>query len=300
MPQLQKTYRLQSHEKFDFEKTIHSLRRGEQDPVNIIENNRWTRCFNVKDKPVVIETFKKKHTIMNQLYGSATAPEVKNVISRCLGLDDPLWATNPGKKYKRLAAHWHVAVPGYASLFEAFVLTIFGQLVSVAVANHMRKNFMSTFGERHSFDGQTFLEFPRAEAIAHMSIDNLASLKITRMKARSIIELAQGFVEKDLAVQIALADRKQLYALLNQYHGIGRWTIDWVALRELRQFDIIPSTDLAVRKAFSWWLETPEILAASDLDVIASDLYPLGGAIMYRVLSAYSAAQQGSKLNVGI
>lgn len=289
---MQKTYRLPSHEKFDFEKTIHNLRRGEQDPVNIIANNRWTRCFNLQNKPVVIETFKKKQIIMNQLYGSASAPEVKNAVSRCLGLDDPLWTTSPGRKYKKLAEHWHFSIPGYASLFEAFVLTIFGQLVSVAVANHMRKNFMTTFGELHHFDGQTFLEFPKPEVIATISIDSLASLKITRMKARSIIELAQGFVEDDLATKIALADRRQLYALLNKYHGIGRWTIDWVALRELRQFDIIPSTDLAVRKAFSWWFDTAEILNASDLDVIANDLYPLGGAIMYRVLSAYSAAQK--------
>ncbi|MBV8802128.1 MAG: hypothetical protein JO131_04035 [Gammaproteobacteria bacterium] len=58
----------------------------------------------------------------------------------------------------------------------------------------------------------------------------------------------------------------------------------------MRQFNIIASTDIAVRKAFTWWANKKTLLTSEAVDQYAKRLNPYGGALTYRILSAYQGA----------
>lgn len=284
--------------KFNFLKTVTTLQRGPQDPINLIAEDRWIRCLDISNKPVVVATNHDKDIFVNVLSDGGDAKGIKELISMGLGLDDPL--INNEKiivpRKKMLGDAWFITVPGFLCLFEAMVQIIMGQQVSVPVANRARANFTIAFGKRFKHKDKSYHLFPRAETIAKLNIQKLSTIGISQMKCKSILEIANLFVKENLGNKLTQAkNRQEIGELLNEIYGVGRWTIDWLALRALRQFDVIPSTDLVVRKAFTWWLDASEVLSIEAVDVFTESFYPLGGAVAYRILCAYAALLNKTK-----
>jgi len=77
---------------------------------------------------------------------------------------------------------------------------------------------------------------------------------------------------------------------LSTLPGVGRLTSEWVLLRGLRRFEIVPAGDLAVRKAVAWALRSPEALTEQQVRDATSGWSPYGGLIAYRLLVAHRQA----------
>lgn len=281
---------------FNYHPTILLNQRGADDPINHIEDNTFTRCYRLNNEQVLIKIalMKDQHAIsINLLAGQATAKEITDVINLRLGLDDPL-LKNPQLKIphkEKLLAHWGITAPGYNCYFEALVHIILGQQVSLIVANRMRSRFTQTYGSFIIHQGKNYFAFPRAEVIAALSMQDLRALGISETKSKGIIALAKELAENDLEMFIkSETDIAIIRERLQSIYCIGRWTADWFLLWSLRRFEIIASTDLVIRKAFSWWANKKEILPSEALDHYAKRFHPYGGALTYRILSAYLAS----------
>lgn len=286
------TMTLSVPKKFDFEKTARILQRGLDDPINRFEDKTWTRHFMIDECDTVLSIRHDKKLHVNVIVGGTSEKSVKAAVLNSVGLDDPLLREYDldVRNKEKLAAFWHIAVPGYPSVYEAIIQTIFGQLVSVAVANIQRKKFVEKFGRDFVHDSITYRKFPSVEDIACVKLDDLRALGFGGTKSRAILEVSQKFVNEGLGqALIQTNDRQVINELLDPIYGIGRWTIDWVALRALRHFDVIPAGDLAVRHAFTWWLNKKELMSVGAVDKFYKKLYPYGGALTYRILCAYTA-----------
>jgi AraC family transcriptional regulator of adaptative response / DNA-3-methyladenine glycosylase II len=130
-------------------------------------------------------------------------------------------------------------VPGAWDGFELAVRAILGQQVSVSAASTMAGRIAETYGERL---GNRRL-FPDAAVLAET---DLTKIGLTRQRAATIRDLAKGVASGEIQFD---HDPEALRAKLLAIHGIGHWTVEYVAMRALGEPDAFPDTDLALRRA---------------------------------------------------
>ena len=147
----------------------------------------------------------------------------------------PLVATWPG-----------IRVPGAVDGFETLIRTMVGQQISLAAARTHVGRLVTTLGT--PIDAAPDLPvthlFPTAEAIAERGHEVLRG---PRRRVAAIVGVAQTVADGALSLHPAMESAELRQALLAQ-PGIGRWTADYVAMRLLRDPDVLLDTDLVLRR----------------------------------------------------
>lgn len=137
-------------------------------------------------------------------------------------LTDPLFARAPG-----------IRVPGTWSGWELAVRTVLGQQVSVAGARRTAQKLIELHGG-----------FPAPEALAGGALPGMPAAR-----ARALRALAEA-VSGGLVLDPPL-DRARTRAQLLALPGFGPWTVEYIAMRALRDPDAWPDTDLHLRRVAS-------------------------------------------------
>jgi len=134
---------------------------------------------------------------------------------------------------------------GYPEAFEAAIMTVLGQQVSVAAGGTFGGRLAAAYGSP-SPGGLTL--FPTPEAIADAPHEELrGAVGVTRTRAATVQNVARAVVggltldpQRDHAPL-----RRELLAI----PGIGPWSADYLAVRVLRDPDAFAPGDLVVRRA---------------------------------------------------
>jgi AraC family transcriptional regulator, regulatory protein of adaptative response / DNA-3-methyladenine glycosylase II len=165
-------------------------------------------------------------------------------IAEHLGRDpllDPLVAARPGLR-----------VPGAWDGFELAVRAILGQQITVGAARALASRLTREFGEdlpealAAAAPGLTHL-FPSAERIAAA---DLSLLGMPRARIAALASLAAAVV----ADPFIFGPRRGLdeaIARLKALPGIGEWTAQYIAMRELREPDAFPAADIGLMRALA-------------------------------------------------
>jgi AraC family transcriptional regulator of adaptative response / DNA-3-methyladenine glycosylase II len=147
-----------------------------------------------------------------------------------------------------LASERGVRVPGTLEPFELAVRAVLGQQVSVAAARTLAGRLAARFGDPlPESRGGVHLLFPDAAALADADV---ASVGLPRPRAETIRELAIAVASGHLRLDPA-ADLDEVRARLGALPGVGPWTVEYVAMRALRDPDAFPSGDLGLRQALA-------------------------------------------------
>ena len=128
--------------------------------------------------------------------------------------------------------------------FEALVVAITTQQISLHAAASIRRNLVERYGVRHD----VAWEFPTRERIKELRPRHFTPLGFSRAKAEYVLELAHSDLDLDA---LAALDDEDVIARLTSVRGIGRWTADWFLARHLARPHAWPAGDLGVRKAVS-------------------------------------------------
>jgi len=128
--------------------------------------------------------------------------------------------------------------------FEALVIAITAQQISLRAAAAIRANLVERFGVRHD----VAWEFPTRDRLREVHPHHLTVLGFSGRKAEYVLELAHA--DLDLAALDALPDDDVIEAITT-VRGLGRWTADWYLARHLARPHAWPAGDLGVRKAVS-------------------------------------------------
>jgi DNA-3-methyladenine glycosylase II len=128
--------------------------------------------------------------------------------------------------------------------FEALVIAITAQQISLRAAAAIRANLVERFGVRH----EVAWEFPTRERMRSVRPHELTVLGFSRRKAEYVLELAHA--DLDLDVLDDLPDEDVIEAITT-VRGLGRWTADWYLARHLARARAWPAGDLGLRKAVS-------------------------------------------------
>ena len=150
----------------------------------------------------------------------------------------PLVARRPGLR-----------VPGAWDGFELAVRAVLGQQITVAAAVGLAGKLVARHGQPLTgtdleSDGLTHV-FPRPEDL--MSAD-LTTLGLPRARAATLASLAAAVVA-DPQVLGAGRSLTECVTQLRQLPGIGEWTAQYIAMRELREPDAFPAGDIGLLRA---------------------------------------------------
>ena len=149
----------------------------------------------------------------------------------------PLLRTRPGLR-----------VPGAWDGFELGVRAILGQQVSVAGATTLAGRLVRAFGARipEAIGGITHL-FPAAGRLAEA---DLTKIGLPGSRAKALCNFAREVASGNLSLSPA-ASMEETRDRLLAIPGLGPWTVDYIALRALRDPDAFPAGDLGLRRALS-------------------------------------------------
>jgi len=106
-----------------------------------------------------------------------------------------------------------------------------------------------------------------AEALSHLSVDELRSAGLSRAKALALSELARAQTEGriDLEHMDHLSDQEAYDALVG-LRGVGPWSAQVFMISQLRRPDVLPSADVGLRMAVQREWRLPARPSAGEVE----------------------------------
>jgi len=152
----------------------------------------------------------------------------------------PLVAARPGLRS-----------PGAWDGFEMAVRAILGQQITVAAARNLAGKLVERFGAPFYDPAAEALGlsrlFPTPDRLAGQDI---AALGMPRARAGALDALARA-VAADPKIFTPRADLDSTIAALSALPGVGEWTAQYIALREMREPDAFPHADVGLLRALA-------------------------------------------------
>jgi DNA-3-methyladenine glycosylase II len=141
--------------------------------------------------------------------------------------------------------------------FEALVVAITTQQISLRAAAAIRSRFIERFGVRHGIAW----EFPTRERMASADLADFAELGFSRSKAAYVLGLARSDLDLE---SLGLLSDEEVFAAVTSLPGLGEWTADWFLARHLARPDAWPQGDLGLRKAVLQFYGETNVRAAGE------------------------------------
>ena len=188
--------------------------------------------------------------------------ETEPVVRKLLGLEfelEPFYAWAAGvPELAALPARFRGFRPALVpDPFEALVVSITAQQVSLASATAIRNRLIERFGARAA----VAWAFPARERLAAASEDELVALGFSRRKAEYVVGLARSDFDLD---ELAALPDEAVKARLVAVRGLGEWTADWFLARHLGRAEAWPAGDLALRRAVGALYGERDVRAAAE------------------------------------
>lgn len=174
---------------------------------------------------------------------------------------DPMLIEKDLKQDKKLAKLLKksegLRIPGAINCFEIAVRAIIGQKISVKAARTILTRLTNLCGQRQRFDTNISLTtyFPTADDILK---HDLSGLGLTKSKIESLTALAKAIVKKEICLD-GTADFDGTCQKLQSIKGIGPWTVEYIAMRGLRNPNAFPATDLELKKKIKKYQLNPDL-----------------------------------------
>jgi AraC family transcriptional regulator of adaptative response / DNA-3-methyladenine glycosylase II len=227
--------------------------------VEIVMGNVYRRTIAIGDHSGVISVApadKNRVSISVRFPDMAALPQIiarvrrvfdlaadPDTIGAHLSLDPPLAPL--------VAARPGLRVPGAWDGFELAVRAIFGQQITVPAANRLLGKLVQVHGAplpacAKDVEGLSHL-FPSPGCLAKA---DLATLGMPNARALAVMSLARAICA-DPAIFSRGASLEEAITKLRALPGIGEWTAQYIAMRELREPDAFPAADIGLLRAMA-------------------------------------------------
>ncbi len=151
----------------------------------------------------------------------------------------------------RIVARPGLRAPGAWDGFELAVRAILGQQITVTAARRLAAKLVDAHGSKvdDPFANSLGLirAFPTPEQIEGQDI---AALGMPKSRGAALEALARTVVA-DPAIFTPRANLEGAIAALKRLPGVGEWTAQYIALRELREPDAFPQADIGLLRAMT-------------------------------------------------
>ncbi|KAJ1820738.1 hypothetical protein LPJ56_003376 [Coemansia sp. RSA 2599] len=150
---------------------------------------------------------------------------------------------------------------GHSSFISLSQSIVYQQLAGKAAAAILLR-FLKRYGQLKDASKATMLEqddgsltyddfvFPSPDRVAALDVDEMRAVGLGQRKAEYLKEVARRFSEGELSDEkLAKMTGDEVSRSLVAIRGIGQWTADMFLMFHLKRPDVLPTLDLAVRKA---------------------------------------------------
>nr|WP_250883582.1 MULTISPECIES: AlkA N-terminal domain-containing protein [unclassified Pseudomonas] len=183
----------------------------------------------------------------------AALPEIERRLRTMFDLDaqpqsiNPQLATDP-LMAQLVAARPGLRVPGTWDGLELAIRAVLGQQITVVAAIRLAGKLVAQYGQPLATPhaGITHV-FPSAEVLAAA---DLATLGMPKARGRTLSGVAQALLD-DPRLFEPQASLKAGVARLVALPGIGDWTAQYIAMRQMREVDAFASGDIGLINALA-------------------------------------------------
>lgn len=143
-----------------------------------------------------------------------------------------------------------IRLTGYPDPWEAAVMIVLGQQISLSAARTIGGRFVAALSE----DRPGLRGFPRPDLVAMKSAEDIqATLRVTGARARTVKAVARLFAE----------DQQAGVESLSALPGIGPWTTACFLIRGVKEPDVFPTGDAVLKRVLGGMdVRETELLAA--------------------------------------
>jgi len=153
---------------------------------------------------------------------------------------EPLVAARPGLR-----------APGAWDGFELAVRAILGQQITVTAARGLAARLVERYGEPIEDPAAAELGLTRVFPTPERLIgEDIAALGMPKARGAALEGLART-VAADRAIFTPRGDLESAIAALKALPGVGEWTAQYIALREMREPDAFPQADIGLMRAMA-------------------------------------------------
>jgi AraC family transcriptional regulator of adaptative response / DNA-3-methyladenine glycosylase II len=139
-------------------------------------------------------------------------------------------------------------VPGAWDGFELAIRAVLGQQITVAAAIRLAGRLVAAYGQPLAEPGPHLTHvFPTPAALAKA---DLTSLGMPRSRAATLNGVAAAAIA-DPELFGVRCDLDEAIGKLRSIRGVGEWTAQYIALRQLREPDAFPAADIGLMRALA-------------------------------------------------
>jgi DNA-3-methyladenine glycosylase II len=136
------------------------------------------------------------------------------------------------------------------SIFEALILSIIEQQISLRMAHAAERWLIEWAGEHIEHQGVVYSAFPTPERLATATVEELKPLKITFQRMARILEIARAVTDGSLDLEgLRTMPQQDAYAILRSIKGVGHWTAIWTMIKGMGYYGNFGSADVGLRAA---------------------------------------------------
>lgn len=192
-------------------------------------------------------------TIATATHDAGVNAEIVSLVRHWFDLDTDLAPVNvhlgaDSVFTEQVASRPGIRITRFHAPFEAVILTVLGQQVTLAAGRRFATRLVAAYGFHPTAGNQNsgLRCFPSPGILAATPIEELrAAVGLTGARARTVHEVAVLFSEADDSAALpARAD-------LQRVRGIGPWTLDYLAIRAGADPDAFPVTDAVLRRTLA-------------------------------------------------
>ncbi|MEP9405676.1 DNA-3-methyladenine glycosylase [Peribacillus frigoritolerans] len=262
--------RIRAPKEFRFSENLKYLSRSSNECLFDIVDQKIYRALVVENETFLIEISAMNETELTVRFPGRTAPmenQVKDAVCQYvrhwfdletnllpfyeLAQKDPLLQ-------KPVSQFFGLRNMGIPDLFEAIAWGILGQQINLTYAYTLKRRLVEGFGEYVEFEGKQYWLFPTPDAIAKLTVEDFADLRMTVKKCEYLIGVAQLIAEGELTKEKLLnaKDVKEAEKMLTNIRGIGPWTANYVLMRCLRFPAAFPIDDVGLHNSMKLLMQT--------------------------------------------
>ena len=169
-----------------------------------------------------------------------------------------------------------------ATLFQMLVMAATEQQISLVAAYHIYGRLVERFGE----PVDRLMVFPRPQALAEASLEELRECGLSQRKAEYIGGLAQlvSSGNLDLEALDSLPD-DEVRAQIMAIRGFGLWSADYLLIRGLGRPDVVPEGDLGIQTLLGRLLGDGGRLTPEGVHRVLEPLAPYRGVAVFYLLA---------------
>jgi DNA-3-methyladenine glycosylase II len=229
--------------------------------------------------------------------GRAAAAAVRPVLERMLGLRADLagfyQVADRDAQLRRLALRFRgMRPPCFPTVFEAVVNAVACQQLSLNVGIHLLNRLARRFGPAVPGAQGDRYGFPMPGRLAAEDPAELQALGFSGAKAHTITGIAAKVTAGDLDLEaLCGADDDSARETLLSLHGIGRWSAEYVLLRGLARYHVLPGDDVGARNNLRRRFGLPEGAGYDAVARLSRRWRPYGGLVYFHLLLDALAAR---------